>query len=110
MLLPPFPHSIIAMREIQYFEGPLLTEFEDMSGAFFLRYWCDRSEAGDRWLLFKTRKDLIEQYESGAISLRRLMDNSCKGKNLYLLENGTMWLVAYNRLPADYRPTVRSFR
>jgi hypothetical protein len=37
------------------------------------------------------------------------MDESCQGKNIYLLEKGKYWVVEYDRLPDDYRPGEESY-
>lgn len=48
------------VRDLVYFDGPLLSEFRSRNGEAFLAYWCDRNDDTNRWLVAPIKqRDLV---------------------------------------------------
>ena len=57
------------IRNIQSFEIPLLSEYNDSNGNKYIFHWCDCSEQLHRYLAIKTDESLMESFVSGELSL-----------------------------------------
>jgi hypothetical protein len=105
--LPPYPYFAVSVRSLIRCDGPLLSVYRAIDGTLFLKYWCDCSDdrQKNRWLIFEVYENRLYGYEiQKRISLRELMDASCKGKQVYLLDGTQHFLVDYDKLPEDYKP------
>src|SRR5262245_38565982 len=67
------PVQLSHVRDIEGYEGPLLSEFRSEHGEPYLYHWCDRDKTHNRWLVVRTVKREILRYEAGDIPLRRLI-------------------------------------
>ncbi|EDN65617.1 hypothetical protein BGP_0795 [Beggiatoa sp. PS] len=59
-LLEHFPLNLRDIVDLIYFDGPLLTLFENEYGDSYLYYWCDVDEQCNRWLVFRVTKKNTE--------------------------------------------------
>jgi hypothetical protein len=62
--------------DLQYFDGPLLSEFINREGDTFLAHWCDCSESTNRWLVFPIRVRDVLRLKNISLSLREAIDKS----------------------------------
>lgn len=64
--------KLIYVRSIEFFEGDILSEHVDAEGNIYIEKWVDL----DTTLVVKTRRELIDQYEAGALPLLDLLIKS----------------------------------
>lgn len=53
------------VRDLEYCEGPLLSQFKDENGGLWLFSWCDLSETCHRWLVFNVTPEVLSTYLEG---------------------------------------------
>ncbi len=112
--LPALPVSgLTKVRDLVYFDGPLLSEFKSSSGDTYLYHWCDVDGGFNKWMIFRvSRKDLVK-YLHRRISLSRLISLSQDGF-VYLVDIGpdknekNIFLVPMASIPDDYLPDAQS--
>src|SRR5271170_2097790 len=74
-VLSSFPLSLEYVRDIEEFEGPLLSEFKGPHGETFIYFWCDADDRFNRWLVVRTPPASLFRYLVGKIDLRELVCN-----------------------------------
>jgi len=112
--LDTFPLQLRGIVDLIYFDGPLLTLFENEYGDYYLYYWCDTDSDCHRWLVFRVTHHLLRFYVTQQRSLQELiikpvdgflyaidLDDKLQGKNICL--------VHPNHLPQEYIPGVDSY-
>jgi hypothetical protein len=112
--LDTFPLQLRGIVDLIYFDGPLLTLFENEYGDYYLYYWCDTDSDCHRWLVFRVTRLLLRLYVTQKLSLRELilkpvdgflyaidLDDNLQGKNICL--------VHPNHLPQVYVPGEDSY-
>ncbi len=78
--------NFIRVGDLSYFEGPMLTLFEDLNtGNFYLFDWVDRDEKSNRWLIYNVSPEYLLQYLSGEITHTTLFENRVE-KNVYYMD------------------------
>jgi hypothetical protein len=112
--LEHFPLNLRDIVDLIYFEGPLLTLFENEYGDSYLYYWCDVDEQCHRWLIFRVTQKTLRFYVTQKLSLRELILNPVDGFLYSLeldeeLESRQTYLVQPKNLPPKYRPAVDSY-
>lgn len=106
--------KMIKVKDLIFFDGPLLTHFESVHKENFLFYWVDTDENFNRWLVFRTSEALIDDYLNKAKSLLDLITNPDNG-NIYKvdidqeLNFNNLAIVLLNDLPDSYLPDKNSF-
>jgi hypothetical protein len=112
--LEHFPLNLRDIVDLIYFDGPLLTLFENEYGDSYLYDWCDVDEHGNRWLVFRVTQKTLRFYLTQKLSLRELIVNPVDGF-LYSVELDDelqvrqTYLVEPNHLPPKYIPAVDSY-
>lgn len=109
-----FPSSFITglkqLKVIEYYDGPLLIEFEDNDKNNYLATWVDRIEDKDRYLFFRIEGHFIKKYLKCEISLRWLIFSHLD--NLYIVDDiekfTEIYSVSLELLPSDYLPGTDS--
>lgn len=98
------------VRDIQYFEGPLLSEYKTNSGEIYALHWCDCSEVYQRWVAVRVTKRSLIELTAGLISIYELLKDRSQDPNLLLLDFSSTaditcakW-VRFNDLPSSYLP------
>ncbi|MEN8219957.1 MAG: DUF6575 domain-containing protein [Pseudomonadota bacterium] len=113
----PLDNFSINLRDIVdliYFDGPLLTLFENEYGDSYLYYWCDVNEQCNRWLVFRVTRKTLRFYVTQKLSLRELIANPVDGF-LYSIELDDelqcqqCCLIQPQNLPQKYLPAVDSY-
>lgn len=113
--LARLPVDLEFVRDIEEFEGPLLSEFRSSDGETFLYHWCDCDERANRWLVFRVSRQDLFRYLAGRVSLRSLIQERRDGF-LYVVDldgDATLlsaWLVDADKLPENYLPGPDSVR
>ena len=113
--LDKFPQeNLTKMRDLVYFDGPLLSYFKSRSGDNYLYYWCDVDENYNRWLIFRVSDQSLNRYLNGELSLLDLMKNPSDGFFYSVdidndLEYHNILRVLPKDLPASYLPEQDSY-
>ncbi len=102
------------LRDIEEFDGPLVSEFRSATGEIFLYVWCDADDSRSRWLVVRTPYQVLFRYYVGRIALRNVILD-CKDQFVYVLDlDGAAnplgsWYVRVRDLPEEYWPGEESF-
>lgn len=113
--LARLPIDLEFIRDIEEFDGPLLSEFRSSAGDSFLYYWCDCNEEANRWLVVRTPRQDLFRYFVGRISLRSLI-RECRDGFLYIVDLDadatplSAWFALPGKLPDNYLPGPESVR
>ena len=113
--LHELPLGLTFVRDIEEFDGPLVSEFRSSTGETFLYAWCDCEEDVNRWVVVRTPHQVIFEYLVGRIPLRKVI-YECKDRFVYVVDLGhdasptSSWYVSIPNLPDEYLPTAESFR
>lgn len=97
-------------RHLQYFEGPLLSEFQTPRGERFLFCWCDSDDTCNRWLVMRVEQREIQRLTSGLIGLRSLITEALPEKYVFVVdvdsagEYQAVRLTELAEVPANYLP------
>ncbi len=109
------PRKIHFVRHIEYFEGPILSEYHaDDGGVVYVEKWCTQTEDGGEHRFLLVRSDLrsIALYSARRIALRELLEHGSDGVG-FLLDRSRMGAritqkrvmqVNLDDLPQDYMP------
>ena len=111
--LDKFPlKNLIKVADLIYFDGPLLSHFRSEYGDNYLYYWFDANENFNRWLVFRVADKSLNDYLSGEVSLRELVENPWDGF-VYLVDIdddlGFHNLQMVQDLPSSYLPKADSY-
>lgn len=105
-----YPRDFIRIGDLSYFEGPLLTLFEDAAlGHLYLFDWVDRSATQNRWLVYRITPELLLSFISGQVSHAELMASNPSGR-VFVTDidvnhrNGEYILDELNEIPSQYFP------
>lgn len=109
-----FNLNLKVIVDLIYFDGSLLSLFENEYGDSYLYYWCDVDDFHNRWLVFRVSKVILKRYITGKTTLRELIlkpvegflysldiDNNLEIKNTYLIQP--------ENLPDIYIPGEKSY-
>ncbi len=107
-----FDHILVA--DLIFFDGPLLSLFENKHGEFYLYYWCDTDNIYNRWLIIRVNNMLIRNYLSRKVTLRELITKPIDGFLYFIdmdddLDYSQVNLVYPDQLPISYVPHSDSF-
>lgn len=98
------------VRDLQFFDGPLLAQHENTLGEHYLFQWCDQDESCTRWLVMRVRERDILQLLARRLGLRALIGQFLPDDYLRVVDfDGTgkvarLAFVAPADLPTDYLP------
>lgn len=117
--MPPLPGqsaprsipTLSHVRDIEYYEGPLLAEQVDSFGHPWICIWRDKDESANRWLLFRTTPSDVTKYLNKRLSLRDLM---CGGLEYFALDvriDGTRAVnqLYWSEIPRRWFPSRTAF-
>lgn len=105
------PVKLKHVRDLEAFEGPLLSEFKSSKGDTFVYYWCDNDAETNRWLVIRTPKSQLLRYLVRRTDLLDLVDN-CPDQTAYVVDidssfaHKTVWFANVEDIPADYKPSA----
>ncbi len=101
--------NLSKVRDLEFFEGPLISEFRNASGEPFIYYWCDSDEHSNRWLVFRSARRDVIRYTHRQISLLDLLRFGLDGF-VYVVDlgNDQEWnriaFAPLAALPSSYFP------
>jgi hypothetical protein len=67
--LPPLFH----VRDIEAFDGPILSELRDADGVPYLEKWCTHGDNFVRLLVVRTTHEAVGEYVAGRVSMLDLL-------------------------------------
>lgn len=115
--LRDFVERLKFYRELEQFDGPLLTEWRDETtndheSVPYVEKWCDVADGVHKWMLVKVTPLLIETYLEGHITMHDLLSSDdgrclivsrCKDVNAEVEE------ATVASLPHGYMPTASAY-
>lgn len=112
--LPSLPVvGLSRIRDLEYFDGPLLTEYRTKNQDIYLFSWCDSDRTENRWMVFRVAAPDLARFTARRYTLRRLIDGSSDGF-VYLVDmderavRTRVQCVMVNEIPHDYLPSEHS--
>ena len=58
-----FQNSLIRIADVQNFEGPLLTLFENtLDKHLYLFDWVDRDSQFNRWIVYRCKPNILQKF------------------------------------------------
>ena len=102
------------ISDLIFYDGPILSHFQDEFGSDILFYWVDYDNNYNRWLVVQITKDQLNEYLILKKSLRDLI-NAPFNNSLYFIEISDIlkfdnaFLVYKGDLPKSYLPEIDSF-
>lgn len=106
--------KMIKIKDLIYFDGPLLSHFETIYNENFLFYWVDANQDFNRWLIFRTSEKLLDNYIEKKKSLFELISDENIG-NFYKIDidnnlnHNNLSIVEFKDIPESYLPEKNSF-
>lgn len=100
--------------DLLYHEGPLLSHFINSANAseHYFYKWSDIDENCNRWLIFKVKKENLNSFFGGSITLLQLIQ---KNQFVYFVDLDTdisevnAFICPTSKIPEDYLPSEKSF-
>jgi len=115
MPLERFPVTQLKhVRDLIYFDGPLLSEFRHKNGESYLYYWCDCNEQANRWMVFRVSEATLLRLTERILSLGEVIPRGSRDDFVYFLDmfsDGSIkaCLVMPEAIPVDYLPAPSTF-
>lgn len=97
------------VSDLIYYEGPLLSYFQDKEGESYLFSWVDCDDTYNRWLIIHTSFNNVVRYIKKELSLRSIIHETSE-ENLYLVDIDSevnyhhLMNVRIGNLPDEYLP------
>lgn len=109
--IPSLPISgLRKVRDLDAFDGPLLSHFRHPSGDDYLYYWCDCDEAANRWMVLRVTESNILRLANRVVPLDYVIPAGARDDFVYFVdEDGSgrpaqVFLVLKKDLPREYTP------
>lgn len=115
-MLPEFPPNIrvppnmVFVRDLEAFDGPILSEYRGEQGGRYLEKWCARDSAAGitRTLVVRTEQRPVAEYLAGRLTMLELLTGPSDGVGFLIDRAGdeirAVYLVALAGLPQKYLP------
>jgi|GEM_PF-1982326 len=108
-------NNLIRIGDLSYFEGPLLTLFENViNGNLYLFDWVDRDEKSNRWLVYRVHPSALLNFMNNKISHFDLFE-SVFNRKLYIVDVENKKLITesvlqdLDSLPQKYLPNKKNY-
>ncbi len=100
------PIELTWVRDLEFFDGAILSEHQGADGDVYLMKWCAQNSDVSRWLVMRTEADAIANYLDGKRSMRELL-NTDRGFLVDQVDNQivAVWSVGLAEIPEAYLPT-----
>lgn len=119
-MLPEFPPNIRQLprpltfvRDLEAFEGPILSEFRAERGGLYLEKWCARHEETARTLVVRTEQRAVAEYLARRISMLDLLTVPSDGVGFVVDRIGdsmqAVYRVILSTLPEKYLPRPTAY-
>ncbi len=109
--LPCLPEGWSHVRDLEYFEGPILTENRSAHGTYVSKL-CVREAEEERFLSVRADQTNLARYLAGHISMLELLrsgDGVCTLIDYASEELTRVSIAALDQLPAGYLPSPEAF-
>ena len=109
-----FPLELNHVIDLIYFEGPLLSLFNNKSCDYYLYYWCDVDDIYNRWIIFRITQQNIKNYLLKKTTLFDLVVKPVDGFVYVInidneLRFSNVKMIKPDKLPQSYIPKSDSF-
>lgn len=98
------------VRDLDYFDGPLLSHFRHRRGDHYLYYWCDCDEQANRWMMIRVSETNIIRLMNRFVPLDYVIPGQCQDDFVYFVDldasgrsMGTT-ITPLALIPASYTP------
>lgn len=109
--LPSLPISGLKhVRDLVYFDGPLLSQYAHSNGDDYLHYWCDCDNDANRWMVLRVSEASVLRLVNRLVPLDYVIPKECKDDFVYFFDQGPdgeikeVKLVAASKIPEEYVP------
>lgn len=107
--LPSLPRNFRVVRDLEVFEGPLLSQLQAPEGGAYIEKWCTRDGGVDRSVIVRSDQRAVAQYLARRMTLLDLLSKPSDGIGFLVdrrrNETTRVSLVAVSELPTKYLPT-----
>lgn len=112
--LPVLPVTgLIKVRDLVYFDGPLLTQYVHPNGDDYLKYWCDCDQIANRWMILRVNEASVLRLINRFVPLDYVIPKGCRDEFVYIVDESAskskVNLVRLENLPSDYLPEAGAF-
>lgn len=114
--LPSLPISgLTKVRDLEYFDGPLLSHFKREQGDHFLYYWCDCGENSQRWMVLRVAETSIIRLANRFLPLDQVIPGAAQDDFVYFVDaisggqTNQVSLVFKADIPEEYLPKPGSY-
>jgi hypothetical protein len=103
------------VRDLIYFDGPLLSQLCNAKGANYLRCWCDRDGETDRWMFLEVDEATIIRLVQLISPLDKIIPAAAKSGFVFFTDINSAGaytnnqMVACGQVPEAYLPGIDSF-
>lgn len=108
-LLEGLPRELTWVRDLEYFEGAILSEYHATGGGIYLQKWCTQANGVTRTLFVRAEYRAVAEYLAGRITMQTLLYGQSDGIGFLVDTNDDdehVYRVALDDLPASYMPTA----
>lgn len=107
--LGQLPRALKVVRELEAFEGPILSELSADGGGSYLEKWCSKDESKTRTLIVRTEQRAVVEYLAGRMTMLRLLMGPSDGVGFVVDRQNDDQIVAVylqqlSQLPPGYLP------
>ncbi len=97
------------VRDLVYFDGPLVSLYNNECGEPYVFYWCDRDKKCNRWLVTRVDPQILEGYLNQTVDALSIMTGSPDGFVYFVdLDNDLsvhpVHLCPTELIPNEYKP------
>jgi hypothetical protein len=109
-----FQNSLIRIADVQSFEGPLLTLFENtLDKHLYLFDWVDRDSQFNRWIVYRCKPNILQKFIHSEISHFDLLMSDETYCNTIDIDKNLNWnnlrTIKKTNLPESYLPKKEVF-
>ena len=103
------------VRDLDDFEGPLLSQYAHPSGDQYLFYWCDCDDTVNRWMVLRVSEASILRLIHRVVPLDYVIPKSCRDDFVYLIDTDSAGvttsvnLTGLSAIPPAYTPQPGAF-
>ncbi len=107
-------NNLVKVSDLVYYDGPLLSHYQSLSGEDYLFYWVDTDNNYNRWLIVNVSIIKLQDYLNRKISLNQLITELDAGLVYKVdidkeIKYHNFELLYIYELPESYLPNKNSF-
>jgi len=112
--LEKIPRRLQFVRDLEAFEGPILSEYRAMyGGAVYVEKWCARADGVSRFIIVRSEERAIAEFLGGRLSMLKLLVERSDGFGFLVDQRGEetvgVSLAPLDVLPKSYLPKSTRF-